>query len=98
MKSSDEFKRSWSGAQWQVISAYAGTGEQWLVALQYRVGRRVLVSAFQAKLTQGLSGLLGDTGAGVVAVATPCIPDCQTAEFLLESFVQEVAGQKELIH
>lgn len=91
MERANESRRNWAGARWQVFEAQTQTGKQWLIASQYRVGGRIVSSALMAKLTQGLSGLLGDTGAGVVAVATPCVPDCQSAEFLLESFAQDAA-------
>ncbi len=77
------------GAAWRLIEVQRG-GDSRLVAVRYRLGSRPLVSAWQAKLWQGLGGLMGRTGGGAIAVSVSCTPDCATAEPMLMQFLKDM--------
>jgi EpsI family protein len=60
--------------------------QQWIVAETYHVGGWSTPSAALAQISYGALSLRRPAPAGLIAIAAPCAPDCDSARALLVSF------------
>jgi EpsI family protein len=74
----------------------ATTGERWRVWSWYVVNGHKVAQPWQARLWLGLQGftLNKPTQAGIVALAAPCQPDCQSADEQLSRFKAKLDGDR----
>jgi EpsI family protein len=61
-----------------------------LIRFFYLVGQRRTERGVLAQVWYGLSTLRGGAASSVVALRTPCVPDCDAGRALLDQFRQEV--------
>jgi hypothetical protein len=81
----------------QVVGSAAGpfgeaevtdrTGARSLIWWRYQVAGRNLVRPFAQQLWYGINALVWQPPAGLVALRTPCHPDCGSARRTLQEFV-----------
>jgi exosortase len=62
------------------------TGQRWIIAYQFKVGRWQGTSEATAQLAYGMQSFLRPTPAGVVALASRCNENCEAARALVISF------------
>ena len=65
-------------------------GQEHLLWTWYEIGGRTAVRKLDAKLAELAGRIRGRTDAAVVALLTPCVPDCETARRELRGFVATV--------
>ena len=67
-------------------------GKRRVVWYWYQVGNQIEVSEARAKLIGGLQALMGDRGAGLVALSAVCADDCLEATATLGGIMAGAAG------
>jgi len=77
-------------------TAEAPTGERWRVWSWYVVNGHKVAQPWQARLWLGLQGftLNKPAQAGIVALAAPCEPDCQSADTQVSRFKAKLDGDR----
>jgi EpsI family protein len=70
----------------QTLIAQHSPGQRWMIAQTYVVGGRATSSQLFAQMLYGAHALLRPAPAGVVALATPCTPDCDAARAAIDDF------------
>ncbi|MGH8178804.1 MAG: exosortase C-terminal domain/associated protein EpsI [Steroidobacter sp.] len=75
-----------TGSAPPAVIAVNQIGARWVIAHQYVVAGRVTSEAALAQLYYGINAVFRPAPGGVIAVATPCIPDCDAAADRLNNF------------
>jgi EpsI family protein len=73
----------------QMLIAQHAASQRWVVAQTFVVGGRATSSPLAAQMLYGAHALLSPVPAGVVALAAPCVPDCDAAQAAIAEFRNE---------
>jgi EpsI family protein len=80
----------------EVVQTEADDGRRhWIIYHWYLVDGRSFSWASLAKLAQGLGVIAGRGDSGLVALAAPCLSDCEEARLQLDAFLVAMDGKIE---